>query len=298
MTLLPQEAATETDSEIPPDVAGEYEGPQLWTSDAALTFDEARTLMSKRGATVVMLAGEVGSGKTTLLVELWTDLLLAGALGEVRFAGSTTALAFEERSFESRLESGGLSSETRRTNEDDDGFLHLAVTRKDGRRLDLLFADVTGEHFRSVREGRPIDDEFDWLNRVDRFLVLVDGALIANNASAESAFNRTRRLLFALRQSDLISSNSRIAIVVTKDDQLTEDVRKNLADREQSLHSLAQTIESGAAFFRVAARPTIGETEGLHDLMEWICPAAPGPSRVDAQIALARPLRAFGRFRS
>jgi hypothetical protein len=131
MTLLPQEAATETDSEIPPDVAGEYEGPQLWTSDAALTFDEARTLMSKRGATVVMLAGEVGSGKTTLLVELWTDLLLAGALGEVRFAGSTTALAFEERSFESRLESGGLSSETRRTNEDDDGFLHLAVTRKD-----------------------------------------------------------------------------------------------------------------------------------------------------------------------
>ena len=167
--------STESNSPVDPaDAANPSDEPeadtvvfteQLGTSDAALSFDEARRLTSRRGALLVMFAGEVDTGKTTLLVEIWTDLLLHGRIGSCDFAGSTTALAFEERSFQSRLSSRRESPDTLRTNEEDDGLLHLRIKRSDRRLLELLLTDMTGEHFRAIREGRPLDEEFDWLSR-------------------------------------------------------------------------------------------------------------------------------------
>jgi hypothetical protein len=281
-TDLTQEAAAETPSE-------------LWTSDAALSFQEARRLTSRRGATFVMLVGEVRAGKTTLLVELWTDLLLRGSLGRQRLAGSTTALAFEERSFESRLESG--QSDTLRTNPEDDGLLHLVVADETGQRTEILLADVTGEHFRSIRQGRPFDDEFNWIGRVDRFLVLVDGALVGGEGTAEIAYTRTQRLLLGLRESSARFDRGQVALVITKDDKIIEAGAKDaFAAREQALHAMAREIDPDAPLFRVAARPGGGAAPyGLAELIDWL--SGPLPRARPREPVLPESAREMGRIR-
>ena len=135
----------------------------LFTSEAALSLQEARTLTGRRGGTLVLPVGEVGTGKTTLLVELWSLLLLHGSIGGHSLAGSRTALAFEERAYYSRVESRADAATTIRTYEADDGFLHLRICRPDGSLRELLFADFTGEHFERIREGTMLLEELPWL---------------------------------------------------------------------------------------------------------------------------------------
>lgn len=286
-------AVPELDEDVEEVDAGVAENPQLWTSDAALSFDEARRITSRRGATLVMLVGEVDAGKTTILVELWTDLMLHGSLGALSFAGSTTALAFEERSFGSRLASG--RKETLRTNPEDDGLLHLGVSRFEGDRTELLLADVTGEHFRSIREGIPFDDEFPWLSRVDRFVVLIDGSFLSAAGVAEVAFTRTSRQLLALKQSAARSRRAKIALVLSKDDAIEDAARTAFLDREERLLAMAREIDPDAQLLRVAARPeTDDEPRGLSELLDWIAQPSPPPAARAA--ILPRSTRAFGRL--
>src|SRR3954453_18020464 len=78
----------------------------LVTSDAELSFDEALTITGRRGARLIMPMGEVGVGKTTVMVELWTQLIGFDVISGHRFAGSRTAMAFEERAYLSRMAAG------------------------------------------------------------------------------------------------------------------------------------------------------------------------------------------------
>ena len=197
-------------------VGGSPQRSSLFTSEAALGPKEARTVTGRRGGTLVLLMGEVGGGKTTLLGEFWSLLLLHGRICNHRVAGSRTALAFEERTYHSRLAAGVHAATTVRTREDDDGFLHLRMQRPDGALRELLLADVTGEHFERIREGTELVDELPWAARVDRFLVLVDGKGFATPGMREVILTRARRQILALRRSQAVSRTARVAIALTK----------------------------------------------------------------------------------
>ena len=268
-----------------------------WTSDAALTLEDARVWTGRRGATLVMLLGEVGTGKSTFLVELWTELLMRGAVGEVMFAGSTTALAFEQRAFESRLESGGSSPDTRRTQQADDGFLHLRLLRTDARLVETLLADVTGEHFTRIREGTPIDAELPWDHRVDRYIVLVDGAAYSGASTREVALTRSKRLLHALRESRNVAASSRIAVVLTKEDVLSQVDSQIYRKAEASLLALARQVDSTASAWRIAARPSDhSEPRGLAPLLSWLCSDDRSVER--PPVTPIRGVRMMARFRA
>lgn len=296
MSELVETSAAEDETPVAP--VELQNGEHRVTSDAALLPEDARFVMSRRGATVVLLLAEVHSGKSTLLAELWTEFLLSGEVGGHAFAGSVTALAFEERAFLARVRSGRTSAETARTAQADDGFLHLRVRRPDGRLVELLLADVTGEHFRNIREGTRLDDELSWTERVDRFLVLVDGQAFAQPESREVTVTRTQRLLHALAESGQIAPSSRVAVVLAKEDLLDEAARQCYATAERDLLEIARTVDASAAAWRTAARPSdLSAPRGLGRMLDWV-------AGVDRAVAVAapavapRPTRAMSRFQS
>jgi hypothetical protein len=265
----------------------------IWTSDAALNFDEARRLTSQRGATMVMFAGDTDAGKTTVMVEIWTSLLTDGRLGDLVIAGANNPLAFERRSFDSRIESG--TTLTRRTDEETEGFLHLGVTCQRTRQ-ELLFADYSGEHFRSIRDGAEVTDELPWIGRVDRLAVFVDGRLVSVPADAEVAYQRARRLLWKLRDCAALNGRLRAAVVLTKADLVDPVQADAFEPRLKELHDLIRELDPDAPIIRTSARPATGtEALGLDLLLKWVCDE--GMSVPVREVDLERPDRAFGRFR-
>lgn len=251
---------------------GDASQDALYTSEAALSLEEARTLTGRRGATLVLLLGEVGAGKTTLLVELWGLLLLNGVVNDHGLAGSRTALALEERAFHSRIESRAEAGTTARTQESDDGFVHFRIRRADGRLREILFADYSGEHFRRIREGTALRDELPWASRVDRFLIMVDGRGYATPGEQEVVVNRARRQILALRHSEAVSASARVAVVLTKLDELPAESQESYTETEGSLLDALRSVDEEATALRIAARPGEGTTAvGLDRLLAWIC---------------------------
>lgn len=270
----------------------------LFTSEAALNFEEARTLTGRRGATLVLLVGEVGVGKTTLLAELWSLLLLHGSILSHKLAGSRTALAYEERAYHSRIESRVATATTLRTQEAHDGFLHLRIQRPGGSLCELLFADITGEHFERIREGTPLLEELPWAERADRFLVILDGIGYATPGEREIVLNRAQRQIYALRNSNAVNETSRVAIALTKIDQLSDANFARFSREKDSLLADVQCIDDQATSLLIAARPADGTpARGMDKLIEWLCCddrlKAGGP-----HLPPSLPSRSIGRFAS
>ena len=281
-----------------PTVESSAERSPLFASDAALSFEEARSVTGRRGATLVLLMGEVGAGKTTLLVELWSLLLMHGSICSHSLAGSRTALALEERAYHSRLEARIRTATTIRTHEANEGFLHLRIRRPDGSLRELLFADVTGEHFRRIREGTPLLDELPWAGRLDRFLVIVDGKGFATPGEREVILTRVRRQIYALRNSQAVNTTARVAIALTKLDKLSEDHREKYSEEEKSLLSEIRKIDEQATALRIAARPPDGTlTVGMDSLVQWVCGHDRSADEVPRTLSIPAS-RAIGRFAS
>jgi hypothetical protein len=276
-----------------PERVAEDDAASLLTSDAAFTLDEARAITSRRGATVVLPMGEVGTGKSTLLVEIWNQLMTKGAIGQTGFAGSATAVPFEARAFPSRSEAEVDHAETKRTVEESEGFLHLRLHRTPGGLTDLLIADVTGEHFRHVRQGTGLEDEIGWVRRVDKFVVLVDGAALTDPKLRENAINRCARLLMALAETSGRSASTRILLVVSKDD-VVKAAGLDPAAMIEPLLVLARRSDENAVALRVSARPSdLSEPWGLDELLAFLVQApvderTPSPETPPAGRSFAR----------
>jgi len=275
----------------------------VWSSDSELGLEQARHLSSERGATVAMFLGEVGVGKTTILVELWTDLLQYGSLGDALFGGSCTTIPFEERSFQSRIRAGSCASYTLKTNEDDDGFLHLRIRRGDGRMVELLLSDFAGEHFTRIREGTELADELEWASRVDRFVVVIDGKAFNPSAgSMENALNRTSRLLAALERLQqtlpLVGRpRPRLLLLLAKDDSIAPETRTGIEQALDQLLVIGRRVDAGCELLRVAARPTNGVSAyGLVELGEWLTDVDGAVTATVLPSVVSS--RAFGRFQN
>ena len=270
----------------------------LFTSDAALSFEEARTLTGRRGATLVLLVGEVGAGKTTLLVELWSALLLQRHICAHSLAGSRTALALEERAYHSRVESRADAATTIRTHEADDGFLHLRIRRPDGLLRELLLADITGEHFERIREGTALLDELPWATRVDRFLIILDGTGYGAPGEQEIVMNRALRQIYALRHSRAVNVSARVAIALTKLDELSQEERSRYSVAQESLLAEVRGVDDQATSLLIAARPADGTpAQGLDSLIEWLC-SDDRMEEGERLIPATAGARAIGRFQS
>lgn len=245
----------------------------LVTSNAELSFDEALTLTGRRGARLVMPMGEIGVGKTTVMVELWTQLIGIEAIDGYRCAGSRTALAFEERAYLSRMAAGVGRRSTARTHyNENEGLLHMRVARPDDKLLDLLFADYSGERYEHVREGTAAKIELPWAPRADRILLVLNGAALAASGTREIETDRASRLLYALRNDELVGPGGRVAVLIARADEVDDEALAAARPRLDALVAVACDLDPTAVLLRVAARPKSGGPPfGFAELLNWIC---------------------------
>jgi len=268
----------------------------LVTSDAELSFAEALSLTGRRGARLVAMMGEVGVGKTTVMVEIWTRLVGVGAIGEYRCAGSRTAIAFEERAFLSRMAAGVGKRSTARTHYgENEGLLHFRLARPDGEVSDLLLADYSGERYERVREGAHVEDELPWTPRMDRMLFLLDGSALKAAHTREIEADNVARLLYAMRSAGIVGSGTRVALLITRADEIDEAVLADSRTRLDALLAIARDLDESAEVLRVAARPADGEDpSGFEELLDWICCDRIATPR---HIPTPLPRRSIGRLR-
>jgi hypothetical protein len=243
----------------------------LITVEDAMSLEQARSLSGRRGVRLVLVMGEAGTGKTALIAMLWQQFLEQDGLGGHRIAGSRTVRGFERRAHRARLAASQTRTRFAPTLAQDGGVLHLRVRRPDGRRVELLIADLAGEQFERVREGRPLPDELPWVRRTDRFAIVLDGEALSVPGESEIAVTRSRRLLLALQASAAVRESARVAVVVTKCDALDAAGAAALARHEGDLLEAARGSDPEAICVRTAAvAHARAERQGLGELIGWL----------------------------
>jgi hypothetical protein len=264
--------------------SGPPPAPLIVTAADAVALGPARLLSARRGARVVLLMGEPGSGKTALIAGLWQQLLEQDGLAGHRLAGSRTALGLERRAHWHRVAARRHASGAPATAIAEAVLLHLRMCRPDGRRVELLISDMSGEQFERVREGRPLVDEIPWASHGDRFAILVDGATLGRQGESEIAITQAQRLLFSLQSSRAVRESARVALVITKADLLDIAGEQAVRRHEAPLLEAAREADPEAVLIRTAAMPAaVEDVRGLGELLGWLCsddrrrPGEPAP---------------------
>src|SRR5690348_2935417 len=143
----------------------------------SLSVAETLHITLRAQTQIVVPVGPVGCGKTTLLATIYDQFLLGPFAGWL-FGGSETLLGFEQRSFLSRVVSGGSAASTERTSiSAGEQFLHLRI-QDEGQTdppLDVLLADVSGELFREIADRPASAAGIASLQSAHYLAVLLDG---------------------------------------------------------------------------------------------------------------------------
>lgn len=241
-----------------------------------LTTRQSNLVSADRGATVILLAGEAEAGKTTLLVSLY-ELFRQGPIGDVRFAGSQTLLAFEKRAWPGRAASGVERPDTERTSEGV-AFLHLLVEHAESHR-DVLITDIWGETFENIIEGAMASEDLPIVPRVDVALVMVDGGRIAEVAERQDAISRARLLVGGLTEDDALRPQARLIIALNKTDLLSDEDKTWWSERRKNIAEPADRRLTDVRFIEIAARPAAAPSTPRH-LAELLAAALePTPPR-------------------
>ena len=229
---------------------------------------------------LIVWLGEPASGKTTLAIELY-ERQRRGVPG-VRFAGSWTLLAIEQRA-EHRRRTGATAAAPRESL-DPEGrdVLHLALSASDTP-LHLLITDLPGEVFRRLADNQLAADSIEWLGRADKLVLLVDGARLCDHALRSSSITRVRQLLERLASEGVLHPDKRLALLVTKWDLVREDAaaRGYWEQREAELLQDLKEFDSSAVALRSEARYGARE-DGVAALRDWLLEVGPAGASTGA----------------
>src|SRR5262249_20706847 len=142
----------------------------------------------------VVLVGDAESGKSTLLSSIYISFL-HGPFGGLRFAGSRTLFAFEDRSFFALAKSGLHEPDTRRTSYGErQTFLHIGCSSAD-EVTHLLVGDMSGEYFDRAVDNTEELTKLEFMRRADHVTVLIDGAQVVDQGLRHVKRARMRQLL-------------------------------------------------------------------------------------------------------
>jgi hypothetical protein len=211
---------------------------------------------------LIVVGGVVGSGKTTLITGLY-ELLRRGPFAGLAFAGSKSLLGFEQRCHLGRASSGLIVPDTERTKvEAEDVLLHLRLrqTQQDSIVRDILIADLSGETFRAIRQSSSEAASNPLLDRMDRFVLTIDGAALADPAKRQYAANDATALLRSLTEAGKLNSHTCLDIVVTRIDLVPkgEGMQAFNSFRDSLIEKIRQRHAGGVNEFtaaEVAVRP-------------------------------------------
>lgn len=293
----------------------------LLRTGAALSLEEASMVMGSSFTRLIIIAGDSDSGKSTLITCLH-EKFSRGEYAGYLFAGSRTLPAFEELCHESRMISERNEPDTARTPRSKGmRFLHLLVREPSLVRpsRQILISNISGEVFEDAKDFEGDARALDFVRRADHFVLLLNGARLADIGSRNTVVTNARMFLRRLLQAQLLGSNSLVDILISKWDLLassatkqapndvdstaklieaTEQPSADSSAEEASVDAFLQQVEtqfernfsaqlSRLRFVRVAARPQLKDSMvegyGLEELFgSWVEEAAPLPIRPQA----------------
>jgi signal recognition particle receptor subunit beta len=244
--------------------------------DASLEIGEVDEIAAQLGATIVLIAGPEESGKTSLLVALY-DQFLVGEFADFSFSESRTLDAFDSRQFGSRIDSHNDHPDMKRTAEREMRFLHLRLVDEDERLLDLFATDIWGEVFEELAVGTDVSDNIPIAPRIDRTLILIDGAAVADKTKRQGLERRMMMMIGALLDENGLKRKAPILIALSKSDLVKG---ANLQWYRSAVKRLVKSAQDHGAervdTAEFAAVPSDGaDARGLEQVLQWMLDDAP-----------------------
>ncbi len=247
-----------------------------------LLLDGANEVASDKPTFLTVLVGDAESGKTTLIACVYINLL-NGPFGAIRFGGSRTLFAFEDRAFLALARSGLHEATTRRTlYTERQTFLHLVLARDDGEHAPLLVGDMSGEYFDRAVDNAAELTKIGFMKRADHLAVIIDGAKATDATTRQVARSRMRQLVRRLLENNIVPPRG-LQIVVSKWDKVVSAGDSAIAFVDAQVAEfevLATRFNVSAEIFRTAARSETPDGVpagfGVYELlMSWLARAEP-----------------------
>ena len=197
-------------------------------SGQALNQQELFELSCREDIKFVLVAGPFSSGKTTLETMLYY-IFLEGKNQKFKFCGSYTMLGFWKRAKKMMSSSGEPEPIVDRTSSGDkDWFLHLKVQDFSGKQENLVLADISGEIFSNAEK---LNDYNEIFHDIENVILIIDGEKISDSMEQKNAYTETIVLLRQLLKNSIVTQNTKLQIVCTKQDKIqAADNREQLED--------------------------------------------------------------------
>ena len=176
--------------------------------------------MLRRGVSrVIAVVAPKDAGKTTLIASVF-ELFLRGPIGPFQFSGSRTMYAFERACHPSRGVSRNVRPKTERTLLTTVNFYHAALSRLGGPVLDLVVADRNGEDYGTAADDASAVEDFVEIRRADTITFLIDGQQLADPVTRNTVGFEMLAIVQALADGGAIEGRPRVALVLTKLDDI------------------------------------------------------------------------------
>lgn len=248
---------------------------------ALLSVDDADALLRWRRASIVAIIGERNGGKTTLVSEIYAQFL-KGRFADLMFSHSLSLMGFEEKSFQSRSESGLETPDTPRTSAQERlSFFHLQVADllSNLKKHDLLISERAGETYKDIRDKPELASDLLEITKCQIIVLIIDGERACNPRERAEVFASIRNIARALIESECIQVEARIQLVTTKFDLLQGDSNPKaleaLVDFEESIRKIIDN-RYHLSTHRVAARDPKRRMNPAHGVAEllrsWLQP--------------------------
>lgn len=279
-----------------PRPAGEHMPVEPGTAPWAgrhLTAREVDRMMWSSPARLLAVVGPTDAGKTSMLLSLFLQLA-DGQYGDFpyRFASSRSLYALQAMCGEFAAWDGMTAGQAVAHTQKADGgeerrFIHMGLRPRratDDRHIDVLFADIAGEHFSAFaqRANEAAARDLMFLQRCDGFVVTLDASVLATSTSRRRLDAQMGSLLG--RIIDLAAGSSKprvpIAVTLTKIDAVDpappsahDGLVAWLRDKAPRVHSAltrAHAADIDARVFAVSAIPPQGQPVRVREPFEFL----------------------------
>jgi hypothetical protein len=216
-------------------------------------------LLSWKAASLITIVGDRDSGKSTLVCSIY-DRFLRGPFSSFAFTSSRTLVGLEKRSHYARIESGHRKPDTARTPISEGlRYFHFTVSPIEDSgdsRIDLLISDRAGEVYRQARGNSALIAPLKELEAANHIVILLDGGRVADPVERSGAMQSVRQSLRAFLDGGALSDQSRVQVVTTKLDVLSEQMKQPNLDALFTPFETSMTKDFGPrlkelSFFRL-----------------------------------------------
>lgn len=275
-------------------------------SGLELSDEEAQLITQNRPTKLVVFAGMHDCGKTTLAAEIM-HALQAGPLGNYLFASSRTLVAFDQRCYRSRVESGNTSPHTLRTPQGlSSPYIHLCLREGSltNQPTDILIADLSGEEYERACSSNDAAGEIAAIKRANHLVLMFDGKKLIEPKERELARSRPLTLLRRLIELDMVGPAHHIDIVFSKWDEVQSGTPEARAFVERLMVTIDQKFRSRVGHLvrhDIAARSFhegVPAHQGLAELVHsWMSSRELAKTKVEQPIP-SSDVRSFSQFTS